>query len=253
MSPLHNVALHLRHIYVPTVPTLTSAVKQMLTAYYKSPGLKCPREVDHLAISLRNEMVVDATSFPTAPCSSTHNLRLQSVEAVNLLVAEILPPLPLGHTRMFAATELALVENDWRAVLQKVEGLSHLQLDSLDIGPVMGALGLDDRGARRKLPNSRPILHTQRDKPHPPVAPKLQSLSLNNLDMLSGRDQQLFDVLEQRFNNRIGLKGLVVQTCRVLTVGYRRDLESVVEEITWKGVTEMGWDYEGSELDDLYD
>jgi len=191
-------------------------------------------------------MVISASSSPTVACHPTYNFRLQSIETVNALVVEILPLFPLEHTRTFVATELDLVENGWCAVLRKMKGLSHLQLDCLDIGPVMGALGLDDRGAHRRplWPHQIPHMHT--DKPYPPVALKLQSLSLNNLNVLSGRYQKLFNVLEQRSNNHIGLKILVVDTCRVPTV---EDFEGLAEEITWEGVTEMGSDYGGSELD----
>lgn len=239
MSPLHNVTLHLKSIRFMTTLALLDVLEQILTAYYECQGLEYPRKVDDLTVSMRSVMVINASSSPAAPCHPTYNFRIQTVEAINTLAAEIVLLFPLEHTHTFAATELDLVEHRWRVVLQNMKGLSHLQLDSLDIGPVMGALGLDDRGARSGLLKSHQIPHKPTVEPYPPTAPKLQSLSLSNLDILLRLNEQLFNVLYQRFNNYIGLKSLVIRACRVPTAEYGGDLESLVEEITLEGVVDI--------------
>ena len=160
-SPLHNVAPYIKRIHVPTVPGLPSSVKQILTTYYGCHGLEHPRKVDHLAVSLKYVMVIGASSSPTVACHPTYNIRIQTVETINTLATEIVALFSFDHTRTFAATELDLVEDDWNAMLQNMKDLSHLQLDRLDIGPVMDALGLDNRGARRMLRNYvKSLTHT---------------------------------------------------------------------------------------------
>lgn len=74
-------------------------------------------------------------------------------------------------------------------------------------------------------------------------------MSLRDLDILSGQDVKLLDVLQRRSDYDIGLKSLVIQLCRVPTGGYREELEERVEEVTWEGVEEISSDYDESALD----
>ena len=145
MSPLHNVVIHLERY--GTVPVLSGAVKQILSAYYECQGLEYPRKVDNLTVSLGNiPMVIHASSSATSACHPTYNSRLQSFDTSGAFIGKIIPLFPLEHTQVFAATKLGLIEYDWRMVFQKMKGLLHLQLDSIDIRPVLNALRLDNRG-----------------------------------------------------------------------------------------------------------
>jgi hypothetical protein len=247
MSPLHNVAIYLQHTHTSTVPALSDAVKQILTAYYECQGLEHPRKVDHLTVSLRDCLVVNAGSSATTSCHPTYNFELLSFDLRKALVGKIVPLFPSEHTRIFAAAGLDLVTNDWRTTLQNMKGLLHLRLDCLDIGPVLDALDSDDGGTWGELPESCFVTHTCTVKPYRPAAPKLQSLSLRNLNILINQNQKLFEVLERRFNDRIGLKSLTVQSCSVPTSEHREGLDDLVEEVTWD-VEEMGQGYGATEL-----
>ena len=146
MSPLHNVVIHIQSDRGPTFPVPSEAIKQILTAYYECQELEHPRKVDHLTVSMRHLLVVNASSSPTPACHPTYSLTLQAFEMGSAVVAGILSLFPLEHICVFAATELDLIEDDWHTVLQEMKGLMHLRFDSLEVGPVLDALGLDDEG-----------------------------------------------------------------------------------------------------------
>jgi len=82
-----------------------------------------------------------------------------------------------------------------------------------------------------------------------PPAPKLQSLTLHGVDVFSGQQQNLLDVLKRRRNHQMGLKKLALWSCRVSTIAYKTDLRGLVGRVIWDNVTEMGLDYE-LELDE---
>ena len=62
------------------------------------------------------------------------------------LVPNIIPPFPPKRVSEFAAVELNLFADSWRGMLGEMGVLLHLQLDSLNVGPVLGLLGYDDEG-----------------------------------------------------------------------------------------------------------
>jgi hypothetical protein len=84
-----------------------------------------------------------------------------------------------------------------------------------------------------------------------PTAPKLQSLTLRNLDILFRAPRKLLDTLDGRSGHRVGLESLVIQSCRVTTGEYEEDLRDRVEKVTWENVEEMGSDYDGTDSDGL--
>ena len=143
MSPLHNVAIHLEHPHTPTVPALSSAVKQILTAYYDCQGLEYPRKADRLTVELRYELLISAGSFTTPAC----NLTLQSWTTTEMFVGTVVSLFPLESTRVFAAEGVDIATDYWRAILQNMKELSELRLNRLDIRPVLEALSFDDEGA----------------------------------------------------------------------------------------------------------
>jgi len=66
--------------------------------------------------------------------------------AGNALTEQVIPLFPLKDICEFTANGLEFVTNSWRRRLGKMEGLLHLQLTHLDIGPALGALDFDRRG-----------------------------------------------------------------------------------------------------------
>ena len=59
--------------------------------------------------------------------------------------------------------------------------------------------------------------------------------------------QKLLDTLQRRSEHRIGLKSLVVHSCRVTTSEYAANFRDQVKEVTWEDVDEMGSDFDGTE------
>ena len=74
----------------------------------------------------------------------------------------------------------------------------------------------------------------------------MESVALSNLDIYECEEQLLF-VLEERRNHDVGLKKLVVRSCRVQKVEYELKLREFVEEVKWDNVTAVGSDYEGTD------
>ena len=80
-----------------------------------------------------------------------------------------------------------------------------------------------------------------------PAIPKLTSLTLSRLDLLHGVAGDLYDLLDGRCDQDVGLERLVVESCRVHTIDDVAQFEELVEELDWTDPEEMGSDYEGSE------
>lgn len=245
-SPLHHVTIHLQHAHGLAVPAFTGAVKKILTAYYGCPGLDYPRTPNRLSVSLdppENNLAFDAGS----ESHSRSNLKLQFRAMVNATVEKTIPLFPLNHLHEFTADGLVLVADDWRRVLREMKRLLHLRLDSLDIGPVLDALDLCE--GTGQLPKLFSTTHMCTVKSDQPTAPKLQSLTLRNLDILFEVHHKLLDTLDRRSGHRVGLESLVIYSCRVTTGEYEEDLRDRVEKVTWEYVEEMGLDYDGTDSD----
>ena len=142
-SPLRNVVIYFQPVHTAHVPTIFATVKKILTAYYECQGLECPRRVDHLTVSsgpMENDLIIDAGSSST-PSS---NLKLQFHEILTTFTENIVPLLPLKHVRKFTVEGLAVSTDDWHRVLRRMKDLLYLQLDRLEIGPVLDAFDYDD-------------------------------------------------------------------------------------------------------------
>ena len=100
-----------------------------------------------------------------------------------------------------------------------------------------------------ELSESNRITHIRIAEPYRPTSPKLQSLTLHNIDVLFRQQRKLLDLLKNRNDHQIILKRLVLQSCRVPTVEYKSGLKALVGRVTWDNVTEVGSDYE-SETDE---
>ena len=150
-SPLHNIVIRFQDTGYATISSLTKTIKKILAAYYGCPGLDYPRLADHLAISsysrdVDDYLVFDARSDSTSTFRPMSNLKLQVHRVGNELVKKILPLFPLNHVRKFVDMTLALDADGWRGVLWKMENLSHLQLEKLNIESVLDVLYVEGQG-----------------------------------------------------------------------------------------------------------
>lgn len=59
-------------------------------------------------------------------------------------------------------------------------------------------------------------------------------------------------LLKERRDGNVGLKKLVIQSCRVHNLEYRSKLAELVNEVKWDDVEVVGSDYEGTD-DELED
>ena len=75
----------------------------------------------------------------------------------------------------------------------------------------------------------------------------MESLTLSNLDILFGREEQLWAILEGRLYRNTGLKELVVRSCLVHDDEYGGGLMDMVEDVWWEDMIVMGSDYEGTD------
>ena len=155
-SPLNNVVIHFQYIYSsPTIPSLSSTTRKLLTAYYGCRGLGYSRKVNYLCVSSEwpiNGQAITAASFPTPGGHPTYNLKLHFHGGWNKLAEEIVPFFPSKNLHIFAAIGLTLSVEGWRRMLQGMKNLMHLRLSDLDIGPTLDALSeldLDDGGVYR--------------------------------------------------------------------------------------------------------
>jgi hypothetical protein len=85
------------------------------------------------------------------------------------------------------------------------------------------------------------------------TTPKLHSLTLRDLDVLLTAQQKLLDTLEKRSKHHVGLKSLVVHSCRVTTNEYAANLRTRVKKVTYEDVEEMGSDFDGTDTEEESD
>jgi hypothetical protein len=152
-SPLRNVVIRFPYHNRQTIPALVSAAREIVVAYYGCQGLDYPRKAGRLTISsdwLTSALVFNAEPHSTSASYPTSKLKLHFNRTDDGLAEDTALLFPLRHVRKFTAVGLNLPTNRWRRILQKMEGLSHLWLDCLDIGPVLGALTFDDQGVYKE-------------------------------------------------------------------------------------------------------
>ena len=147
-SPLHNIIINFEFTRAPSVSRLAGIVKKILTSYYECQGLDCPRKADQLTIvsdSADGYVVFKAKSESTSASHSESDLRLRFSKAGATLVEKICLVFPLDDVREFNVVGLDLPRIKYRRILRKMGDLSHLWLDHLDLGPVLGALSFDHK------------------------------------------------------------------------------------------------------------
>jgi len=153
-SPLRNTDILIQECYSIPTPTLVGIMKKILTMHYECPGLGHPRTTDCLTISsdpLGYNLAFDAGSRSTSVSHPTSNFKLHfkgvGVDNAYKLVKDMFPLFPsVDHVQEFTAVGLKLRADVYRRMLRKMKGILHLRLDSLDIEPVLDALGVDNRG-----------------------------------------------------------------------------------------------------------
>lgn len=98
------------------------------------------------------------------------------------------------------------------------------------------------------LPETTAHKCADHDSPHLPLVPKLKSLTLSHLDVLYGLNLELLTVLKGRRDQNIGLKNLIVRSCRTHE-GDKEKLREVVKKVKWVNVVEKSADAEETEED----
>jgi hypothetical protein len=242
--PLYNIVLHLHCPRDPNVPALINAVSEILAIYYGSEGLGYPRKADYLTILSRP---AGGRSHP-APASAPQSILKVGFTRTDELL-EILPLFPLNDVQEFATDGLSLPSEKYHAIFQKVGNIPRLRLSALDIGPALKALDSCIRGVSRRDPETLcRIAYTCVDGSAQQLVPKLVSLALTRLDLLHGVVGNLLDILKGWRDHKVGLKRLVVYSCRVHSADDALEFKGLVKEIKWCDVVEMGSGYGGSEI-----
>ena len=136
-SPLHKIAIDFQNDYYHNTEPIVNTTQKLLTAYYGRKELQCQRKVSHIAL-LAEEGTVSAKNDSTHPTSSLE-LKFQSNE--DELLQKVTPLFPLDHIHDCTAGGLYLATDAWREILLRMEGLSHLRLENVNNGSVLGALG----------------------------------------------------------------------------------------------------------------
>ena len=245
--PPRSILLCFCYPHDQNVPALIDAVKKILAAYYECEGLDDPRKVDYLSISGADQGPLIFFTQSRSPPQPT--LELQFSRADDLW--NIFPLFPSKDTREFAIGGVDLDSDEYYTMFRKMKGVLRLHVLELNIGPVLEALNPYDEGASKGATRiSCWVADLCADKPgHQPV-PKLESLTLSNLDFLHGAEGDLLEALQGRLDCNIGLKWLVFDWCRVHhSHGSAAGFNKLVEEVEWNNVEEMGSDYNGSDYD----
>jgi len=76
--------------------------------------------------------------------------------------------------------------------------------------------------------------------PHKQTFPKLESLTLSDLDILFDCEDDLLGVLKGRRDCNVGLRKLVIRSCRVHKAEYASKLRELVKEVKWDNVEVVG-------------
>jgi len=69
-------------------------------------------------------------------------------------------------------------------------------------------------------------------KPDQPIAPKLKSLLIRNVDIHYEPYIKLLDVMKGRRTHNVGLKSLSIQSGHVSTLECKKEFEGLVEYVT---------------------
>ena len=77
-------------------------------------------------------------------------------------------------------------------------------------------------------------------EPYQQTLPKLELLTLSDLDILFDCEEDLLGVLRGRRNCNVGLKRLIIRSCRVHKAEYASKLREIVKEVKWDDVEVVG-------------
>jgi len=255
-SPLHDVVIRFARDPESTVPAFAGAVGKILVGYYECQGLDYPRKIDHFTISYRSEeprLVFNAQSGSGPKSNPRSNLELLFdniyEHSGEVIVKDTLPLFPLNGVRVFTTNGPPIYGRLQNLhVFRKMIDVSHLRLNKQDISPALLALS-HNLGAFRAVTKPSQLTHARTAEPDQRVFPKLESLTLSYLDILFGHEEKLLAVLKGRRDCNIGLKNLVIQSCRVHKVELRSKLRKLVKEVKWVNVNMVELDCEDTDDD----
>ena len=94
------------------------------------------------------------------------------------------------------------------------------------------------------------MTYTRADEPTQPIAPKLVSLKLIRLDLLYDVCDDLLVYLQCRRDQNVGLKQLVILSCRVHSEEDISGFEKVVNKVEWSDLEEVGSECKESDSED---
>ena len=251
--PLLNVVLRFRYPHRQTVPSLVGPVKKIFGDYYGCTEPARHRKAVHLVIErLRLDhalvFVAKASKSRSAPSpQSTLRLELWGTQKA----PEFLHLFPLKNVKTFSVDGLSHFTPQYRTILPKMKRLKHLGLASVDVDWVVGAVDCRNKGTLEINTKTRAQMTcAHADDPAQPVAPKLASVTLSRVDLLHGVCGVLLAFLRGRRDREVGLKRLVIRSCRVPSEGALSGFKEVVKETEWSDLEEVGSECEGYEESD---
>ena len=147
-SPLHDVVIHFqRESSSGWCEAPTDVAGNFLTAYYGCEGLDHSRKANHLIVPVspsRWEHCLVIAESRSAPASHpTYNLKLIME---NACTDDIIHLFPLKDVCEYATEGSEFYTHYWRKILEKMEDLLYLRLDTMDVEPVLDAFDLCDGG-----------------------------------------------------------------------------------------------------------
>ena len=255
--PLLDVVLRFRHPRHQIVPPLFDPVKKILGAYYGRTEPDRARKAVHLMVEQTFgqdrapiAFVVKSSEPRPAPAPSLQSsLRLELWWAQE--VFEFFHLFPLENVKTFSANRLSIYLPQYRTILQKMEHLMHLNLTAVNVNEVIAVIDHRYQGTLEINTMTRgQVTYTHADEPAQPVVPKLAYLTLSHLDFLYEASSVLLTCLQGRRAREVGLKRLVIRSCRVHSEQEISRFKKVVEEVEWSDLEEIGSGYEDSGLED---
>jgi len=164
------------------------------------------------------------------------------------MVGDILPLFPLEDIREFTAEGAVIRGDQYGEMFQRMKNVSHMRLDNRDVFPVLQALSSENEGSFRMATETpRRFTHACIANPYQQPLPKLESLTLADLDILFDSEEELLNVLKWRRDCNVGLRKLVVRSCRVHRAQYVSNLRELVKEVKWDNVEVVGWGHGDTE------
>ena len=251
-SSLLDVVLRFRHPRHQIVPPLIDPVKKILKAYYGCTEPDHHRKAVHLTVEKRFGQdraplvfVVKSSEPCVAPAPSLQSsLRLELWGAQE--VFEFFDLFSLQNVTTFSANRLSIPSSQYCTILRKMECLTHLSLAAVDVDGVLAAIDHRYQGVLEINTKTRgQVMYIHAGSgPAQPIVPKLTHLTLSNLDLLYGTSDVLLRTLQGRKDREVGLKRLVIRSCRVRSKQEMSNFKDVVKEVECSDL-EVHWVYFG--------